>query len=89
MPRSSPAATCSTNPRTTSRAKPPRPSPCAQERGERIFFIRHALRAGFTIEEIFNLTKIDRWFWVRIKEIVHFEEEPAGGGGLSKTTPAR
>jgi len=25
-------------------------------------FIRHALRAGFTIEEIFNLTKIDRWF---------------------------
>jgi len=29
---------------------------------ERIFFIRHALRAGFTIEEIFNLTKIDRWF---------------------------
>ena len=27
---------------------------------ERIFFIRHALRAGFTIEEIFGLTKIDR-----------------------------
>jgi hypothetical protein len=23
---------------------------------ERIFFIRHALRAGFTIDEIFNLT---------------------------------
>src|SRR5512143_3045207 len=29
---------------------------------ERIFFIRHAFRAGFTIEEIFGLTKIDRWF---------------------------
>jgi len=29
---------------------------------ERIFFIRHALRAGFTIEEIFGLTKIGRWF---------------------------
>jgi len=27
---------------------------------ERIFFIRHALRAGFTIQEIFGLTKIDR-----------------------------
>ena len=27
---------------------------------ERIFFIRHALQAGFTIEEIFGLTKIDR-----------------------------
>ena len=45
---------------------------------ERIFFIRHALRAGFTIGEIFNLTKIDRWFLVQIKEIVDFEEELAG-----------
>jgi carbamoyl-phosphate synthase large subunit len=45
---------------------------------ERIFFIRHALRAGFTVEEIFNLTKIDRWFLVQIKEIVDFEEELAG-----------
>jgi len=44
---------------------------------ERIFFIRHALRAGFTIEEIFNLTKIDRWFLLQIKEIVDFEEELA------------
>ena len=47
---------------------------------ERIFFIRHALRAGFSIEEIFNLTKIDRWFLVQIKEIVDFEEELAGAG---------
>ena len=45
---------------------------------ERNFFIRHALRAGFSIEEIFNLTKIDRWFLVQIKEIVDFEEELAG-----------
>jgi carbamoyl-phosphate synthase large subunit len=45
---------------------------------ERIFFIRHALRAGFSIDEIFNLTKIDRWFLVQIKEIVDFEEELAG-----------
>jgi carbamoyl-phosphate synthase large subunit len=44
---------------------------------ERIFFIRHALRAGFTIEEIFQLTRIDRWFLVQIKEIVDFEEELA------------
>ena len=46
-------------------------------RDERIFFFRHALRAGFTIEEIFSLTKIDRWFLVQIKEIVDFEEELA------------
>lgn len=34
--------------------------------------------AGITIEEIFNLTEIDRWFSVQIKEIVDFEEELAG-----------
>ncbi len=45
---------------------------------ERIFFIRHALRAGFTIEEVFSLTKIDRWFLGQIREIVDFEEELTG-----------
>ena len=38
---------------------------------------RHVLRAGFTVDELFNLTKIDRWFLVQIKEIVDFEEELA------------
>src|SRR6266516_4481203 len=46
---------------------------------ERVSFIRHALRAGFTIEEIFTLTKIDHWFLMQIKEIVDFEEELATG----------
>ena len=41
---------------------------------ERIFFIRHALRAGFDIDEIFELTKIDRWFLTQLREIVDFEE---------------
>src|SRR6476619_2881413 len=45
---------------------------------ERIFFIRHAMRAGFSIDEIFNLSKIDRWFLTQLKEIVDFEEELAG-----------
>jgi len=41
---------------------------------EGIFFIRHAVRDGLIIEEIFNLAKIDRWFLVQIKEVVDFEE---------------
>jgi carbamoyl-phosphate synthase large subunit len=45
--------------------------------GERIFFIRHALRAGMTVEEVFELTRIDRWFLTQIKEIVDCEEELA------------
>src|SRR6266404_5242465 len=34
--------------------------------GERVFFIRNAFRAGFTSEEIFQLTKIDPWFLAQI-----------------------
>ncbi len=32
----------------------------------------------FGIEEIFNLTRIDRWFLTQMKEIVDFEEVLAG-----------
>ncbi len=45
---------------------------------ERVFFLRHAFRAGFTIDEIYALAKIDRWFLMQIKEFVDFEEESAG-----------
>ena len=47
---------------------------------ERIFFIRDPdqIGTGFTIEEIFALTKIDRWFLAQTKEIVDFEKELAG-----------
>ncbi|HOW68049.1 MAG TPA: carbamoyl-phosphate synthase subunit L, partial [Verrucomicrobiota bacterium] len=44
---------------------------------ERIFFIRHAFRAGMSLEEIHGLTRIDRWFLAQIREIVDFEEELA------------
>jgi Carbamoyl-phosphate synthetase large chain, oligomerisation domain len=47
----------------------------------RIFFLRHALRTGFNIEEIFNLKKIDRWFLTQIKEVVDYETEPAETAG--------
>jgi carbamoyl-phosphate synthase large subunit len=44
---------------------------------ERIFFIRHALRADMTVDEIFEITRIDRWFLVQIQQIVDCEEELA------------
>ena len=54
---------------------------------ERIFFLRHALRAGFNLQEIFQLTKIDPWFLAQIKELVDFEEELAGAGSLAASIP--
>jgi len=42
---------------------------------ERVFYIRHALRMGMSIEEIYNLSGIDRWFIKNIQEIVELEGE--------------
>jgi carbamoyl-phosphate synthase large subunit len=41
---------------------------------ERIFYIRHAFRAGFSAEEIHQLTKIDPWFLAQLQQIVEEEE---------------
>ncbi|CEL12273.1 Carbamoyl-phosphate synthase large chain [Candidatus Portiera aleyrodidarum] len=40
---------------------------------ERIFYIADAFRAGFTIKEIFNYTKIDVWFLNQIKDLIKIE----------------
>ena len=53
-------------------------TPCA----ERIFYIRHAFRAGFKVDAVYLLTKIDRWFLQNIKEIVDMEEQVAAAGRL-------
>jgi carbamoyl-phosphate synthase large subunit len=41
---------------------------------ERIFYIKEAIRRGMEIDEIYQLTKIDKWFLMQIKEIVDFAE---------------
>ena len=46
---------------------------------ERIFFIRHArLPRRLHRRDIFQITKLDRWFLTQMQEIVDFEEELAG-----------
>ncbi len=42
---------------------------------ERIFYMRHAFRLGMNIDEIYEITKIDRWFLKNIEEIVLFEKD--------------
>ena len=46
---------------------------------DRIFYIRHALLAGFTIERVRELTCIDLWFLENIRQIVEEEKNIANG----------
>ena len=42
---------------------------------ERIWFVGDAFENGFTLEEVYRLTRIDPWFLAQIKEIVELEME--------------
>jgi len=41
---------------------------------DRIFYLRYAFKAGYTVDQIFDLTKIDRWFLHQLREIHEMEE---------------
>ena len=42
---------------------------------ERIWYVGDAFAMGLTVDEVFDLTRIDRWFLVQIEEIVKIELE--------------
>ncbi|MCS7115398.1 MAG: carbamoyl-phosphate synthase large subunit [Nitrososphaerota archaeon] len=44
---------------------------------KRVFYLRQAIKNGMSIDEIYELTKIDRWFLYKIRNIVQMEEEIA------------
>jgi len=47
----------------------------AQPSSERVFIMYEALRKGASVEELYQLTFIGRWFIEQMKELVEFEEE--------------
>ena len=42
---------------------------------KRIFVIAHALKKGYTVERIHELTRIDRWFLEKLANIIRIENE--------------
>ena len=42
---------------------------------ERVYYIRYALKAGYSLEKLFELTKIDPWFLHQLKQISDLEDE--------------
>ena len=51
---------------------------------ERLWFVGEAFRKGFTIDEIHNYTKIDKWFLFNVKQIIDEEEKLKRSRDLSK-----
>jgi len=42
---------------------------------ERIFIIAEAFRRGYTVEQLFQFTKIDRFFLVKLERLIQLEQE--------------
>ena len=47
-------------------------------RSDNIFYLRYAMLLGASIDEIYNTTKIDKWFLNQLREIVEMEKELYG-----------
>ena len=42
---------------------------------KRVFVISKAMQKGYTVDQIHNLTKIDRWFLYKLKHIIDIDEQ--------------
>ncbi len=49
---------------------------------QRVWYLRYALKAGMSIDDIFDLTYIDRWFLDNLAQIVEMEESLRSLGSL-------
>ena len=54
---------------------------------ERVVHLRYAFKDGMSVDEVFALTRIDRWFLDNLLEIVETEETLRSCGGWSNLSP--
>ena len=52
---------------------------------ERIFVVYAALKKGVSVDEVFNITKIDRWFLNKFINLIRYEERLASGEKLTRS----
>ncbi len=57
-------------------------------RAERLWYVADAFRIGMTLDEVFDITKIDRWFLVQIEDLIA-EEAQVQEQGLASLDAAR
>ena len=41
----------------------------------RMYYVRYAFKMGWSVDDVFNPTKIDRWFLTQMKQLADFEDE--------------
>jgi carbamoyl-phosphate synthase large subunit len=51
-----------------------------QPSANRLWYLGDAFRAGLTLEEVFEHTRIDRWFLVQVEDLIREEREIADAG---------
>lgn len=55
----------------------------SQPTDKRVFYLAQALHEGYSIDRLYELTKIDRWFLYKLKHIIDLEKELMGYNSLS------
>lgn len=53
---------------------------------ERIFYLKYAIKAGLSLDEIHQLTKIDKWFLSQVNEIIEVEDGLKSAGDADLLT---
>ncbi|GIW99005.1 MAG: hypothetical protein KatS3mg111_2338 [Pirellulaceae bacterium] len=59
----------------------------ARPNPDRVWYLRYAMKAGMSIDEIHELTHIDPWFLDQLKQIVELEDELRAVGSLERMSP--
>jgi carbamoyl-phosphate synthase/aspartate carbamoyltransferase len=54
---------------------------------QRLFAIANAMKAGYSVDKIWEMTQIDKWFLSRLKSLSDFEKSMASYNTLSITMP--
>ncbi len=53
----------------------------------RMYYVRYAFKMGWSIDEVFEFTKIDPWFLDQIRQLVDFESKLESAGSLADCSP--
>jgi len=58
-------------------------SKLSRPNAERVWYIRYAMLGGMSIDEIYSITNIDKWFLDQLQELVEIENRLRGLGSLA------